>query len=282
MSETIRELAGEFRAPRNAWQGAPGSIHTDEVASKLGFKGGTIPGSVHMDQFVPMLLEVYGPKWFETGDISLHFVQATVDAEKVRAVVRPGEERARLTMFNEAGALICEGTASVNAPDPKAELVGRMEAQAAAEPGRLRILADLAVGDETGGYTLTVTEEHLEKSLKILTEPLPVYARDKVLPPSHLVSLAHGSRKHVMAKVKNSVGLFGALEVRQLKGPLHAGVEYAGRTNLLKLTESPRTENAWYDVFIADPKTGEDLASVRFMLRFMKASSPLWAEGASA
>lgn len=282
MSETVRELTGAFREPRNAWQGAPGSIHTDAVAAKLGFKGGTIPGSVHMDQFVPLLLEVYGPAWFERGDISLHFVQATVDAEPVRAVVRPGDERARLTMFNAEGALVCEGTASGSAPDPRAELVGRMEGQAPAQPGRLRILADLAVGDETGGYTLTVEDGYLAASLDRITEPLDLYARDRVLPPSHIVHLAHGSRRHVMAKVKDSVGLFGALEVRQLRGPLHAGVEYSGRTKLLKLSESPRTENAWYDVFISDPATGEDVASVRFMLRFMKASSPLWAEAAHA
>jgi hypothetical protein len=277
MGETMNELGGEFRAPRNAWQGAPGSIHTDAVASRLGFKGGTIPGSVHMDQFVPMLLQVYGAEWFERGDISLHFVQATVDAEKVRAVLRPGSERARLAMYNEEGALICEGTASDHAPDEKAELVGRMEAQTAAEPGRLRILAGLAVGDETSGYTLSVDDGYLAASLERITEPLEVYARDRVLPPSHIVHLAHGSRKHVLAKVRDSVGLFGALEVRQLKGPLHAGVAYAGRTRLLKLTESPRTENAWYDVFMADARTGEDVAAVRFMLRFMKASSPLWA-----
>ena len=46
---------------------------------------------------------------------------------------------------------------------------------------------------------------------------------------------------------------------------------------MLKLTESPKTENAWYDVDIADAATGEDVATVTFMIRFMKASSPLWA-----
>jgi len=118
----VAELAGEFRTPRNAFQQAPGSIHNDAVASKLGFKGGTVPGSVHMDQFVPMLLELYGERWFETGDISLYFTQATVDAEQVRAVVTPGSGRARLSMYNEAGAQICRGTASVEAPDSLSEL----------------------------------------------------------------------------------------------------------------------------------------------------------------
>ena len=55
--------------------------------------------------------------------------------------------------------------------------------------------------------------------------------------------------------------------------------DYVGRTTMLKITESPKTENVWYDVDIADKATGKDVASVTFMIRAMKPSSPLWAEG---
>jgi hypothetical protein len=102
----VAELAGEFRTPRNAFQQAQGSIHNDAVASKLGFKGGTVPGSVHMDQFVPMLLQTYGERWFETGGLSLYFTQATVDREEVAAQVAAGAGRARLSMHNRQGAKI--------------------------------------------------------------------------------------------------------------------------------------------------------------------------------
>jgi hypothetical protein len=276
----MSELAGDFRAPHNAFQQASGasSIHNDTVASKLGFKGGTIPGSVHMDQFVPLLLQVYGRRWFETGDMSLFFTQATIDQEKVRAVVQPGEGRAKLTMYNEADDLICEGTASDHAPDDGAELRRRILKQEPAQPGRLRILADVAVGDETSDIPLIVTEEQLAASLRTITEPLALYGDEKILPPSHLVRLAHMSRSTVLARSKSSVGLFGALEVRQYAGPLYAGRDYVGRTRMLKLSESPRTENCWYDVIIADPATGRDVACVQFLIRMMKASSPLWAE----
>ena len=41
MSEVIAagRITGEFRAPHNGFQQASASIHNDEVASKLGFKG---------------------------------------------------------------------------------------------------------------------------------------------------------------------------------------------------------------------------------------------------
>jgi hypothetical protein len=59
-------LIGPVRRPHNRYLELPGSIHNNEVASKLGFRGGTVAG-VHMDQFVPLLLDAFGPAWFETG-----------------------------------------------------------------------------------------------------------------------------------------------------------------------------------------------------------------------
>ena len=57
---------------------------------------------------------------------------------------------------------------------------------------------------------------------------------------------------------------------------MFAGRDYVGRTTMRKVTESPKTENIWYDVDIADAASGQDAASVTFMIRAMKASSPLW------
>jgi hypothetical protein len=267
---------GEFRTPRNMAQEVKGSIHDDATASKLGFRGGTVAGSIHMDQFVPGLLALYGEAWFERGSISLYFTQATVDAEPVRAVVAPGEGRARLTMYNEPGALICRGTASAQAPDSLSELSQVLQQQTAVDPAKLRILGAYKVGDELAGIPIRLEVEKLQEGLQRITEPNPLYAEQNVLPPSHVVSLSHQVRPRTLEKVGKSVGLFGALEVRQYRGPLHAGVDYVARTKMLKFSESPKAEAVWYDVVISDPKTGLDLACVQYFLRFMKASSALY------
>ncbi len=281
MADTLqgRIIEGEFRSPHNGFQQAPGSIHNDEVAAKLGFKGGTVPGSVHMDQFAPMLVQTYGADWFAHGNMSLHFTQATVDREEVKAVMEAASPRSRLTMFNREGDQVCIGTASGETRDAESEMARRMATQALASPGALRILAGYKIGDTNTGIPMRIEREALEKSLSRITERLPLYD-EGVLPPSHLVRLAHISRPTVQAKVNQSVGLFGALEIRIADGPLKAGHDYVGRTTMLKLTESPKTENAWYDVDIADAGTGKDVATVTFMIRFMKASSPLWARPA--
>jgi hypothetical protein len=276
MSETLSPdtWVGPFRTPRNAHSEAPGSIHNTSVASKLGFKGGTVAGSVHMDQFVPRLLDLYGQAWFETGGMSLYFTQATVDREDVQAAVETGEDRVRLSMFNRDGAMICQGTASA-APDAASELVGRMAGQEPVEPGRFRILAAIELGAESRGLTVTITPERLAEHLELITETIPDYA-DGVLPPSLVIGLTHQARGGAVGKATQPhVGLFGALEVQHLAGPLRAGVAYGARTRILKLTESPKTENAWYEVVL--DHDGRDVARVVYYLRFLKASSPLWA-----
>lgn len=277
MSETATVLQSDYRSPRNMHAEAAGSIHNDAVASKLGFKGGTVPGSIHMDQFVPLLVQSFGQAWFERGNISLYFTQATVDNERVRCAVEAEDGRARLSMHNEADDLICEGTASLAQPDDQSELSRRMAMQEPAAAGRLRILGDIRIGDTHRELPVRISREGLERALSVITEALPSYRDDGVLPPSQIVHLAHMTRPAVMEKQKPAVGLFGALEVRELKGPLKAETLYLARTQILKLTESPRTENVWYDVTFQDPNTREDIGAVLYCLRFMKGSSPLWA-----
>jgi hypothetical protein len=267
---------GEFRQPRNSAAEVKGSIHDDATASKLGFKGGTVAGSIHMDQFVPGLLEMYGDRWLETGTISLYFTQATVDSEAVRASVEAGDAQARLTMHNEAGAQICQGTASLG-HDPHSELARRLETQTPSDPTNLRILQAMRVGDEHRDLPIRVEPEALAKYLERITETIPAYRDRNLLPPAQVVHLAHMTRKAVLAKAAQpSVGLFGALEIEQFAGPLKAGVDYLARTKVLKFSESPKTENVWYEVVFTAKDGGPDLGRVLYLLRFMKGSSPLW------
>jgi len=82
-------IAGPLRHPRNLEQSIPGSIHEDSTARKLGLRGGTVAGSLHMEQFPPLLVEALGEEWWRTGGLSLYFKYATTG----------GEDRARMLMM---------------------------------------------------------------------------------------------------------------------------------------------------------------------------------------
>ena len=93
---------GPLWAARN-WSAdaGAGSIHDDATATELGFRGGTVAGDIHMNQFPPVLVDLFGETWFELGYLSLLFRNPTVDREEVQVfaeVPAPGATQTRVWM----------------------------------------------------------------------------------------------------------------------------------------------------------------------------------------
>src|SRR5436305_11008148 len=120
-SETLEQvterLEGAWVRPRNRWQGAENSMHTDAVAKKIGMRGGTIPGTVHLSHFAPLLTGLLGERWLERGQVSMFYTFATLDGEEVRAVVEtpvdagPLEDRQlRAWIETPDGKVVAKGT----------------------------------------------------------------------------------------------------------------------------------------------------------------------------
>ncbi len=65
---TIREgnYYGPLRAPANQMRGTEGNIHSDDDARRLGFRGGLVAGSIHMEQLAPVLVRAFGERWLES------------------------------------------------------------------------------------------------------------------------------------------------------------------------------------------------------------------------
>ena len=277
------DLAGEFRVPRNMAATRLGSIHDDATASKLGFRGGTVAGSIHMDQFPPLLTRLFGESWFGAGGLSLYFKQATVDQEPVKASarLRTGDRQARLSMTNEAGAQVCEGTATCSGPDEDSELARRMRDQEKASPLTLRILGKTRLGSMGEPVTVRFSAKALDERLETITEPLPAYRGEggwagRVLPPSCCVQLCMDIQRQRLDPAGPAVGLFGAIELQFVGGPMLADTDYQSHGEILALSESPKTENVWYRSTLSDPATGREIGRMTQYLRFMKASSALY------
>lgn len=280
-------IAGPVRRPRNLFAHAPGSIHEDATAQGLGFRAGTVAGSVHMDQFPPLLLTAFGNAWFETGSLSLYFKHATADGEEVQAfVARPertadAQVRAWLTTPDET--LAAEGTAAVGSPADASAV--RARDLRPVDPARLRILAAVQPGDSLGELMVPVNADRQRTLVEqaYLTEPLPWYSGSSpwggpIASPSTVVDLLY---RELLAPLKESigthVGLFGAIEIRFEHGPVFVDRTYRVSGEVVAVSETPRTEVLWYDSHATDD-AGERVATMRMMLREMKASSPLYAD----
>jgi hypothetical protein len=283
-------LVGPYRAPRNLASKERGSIHDDAVATKLGFRGGTVAGSIHMEQFPPILVRAFGERWFETGSLSCYFRNATLHEEHVRPLVQqpPGRDDEQVNIWMErddAGTApstqVLEGTASVGSPAEPSMLRRKL-----AEPrdaGELRILAHLSAGE-----TLEAVPSRLEfdaltqRRLDALTEPMAWYREGS---PWGAPIVNPGLLVHMMVQIQprmgvrgRAVGLYGAIETRHINGPVFMERDYEVSGKVLALGTTPKTEYVWYETLMREPG-GRDVASMLMMLRFMKASSELWAGG---
>jgi len=283
---TTHQLHGKLIQARN-WSAdaGSGSIHDDATAAKLGFRGGTVAGNIHMDQYAAVLVEAFGPTWFERGGLSLYFMNATTDGEAVRVTAdEPDRWRSpiNVAMFRDDGLQVSGGTASLY--DHSHSALQRRDLKPT-DPAALRILKPLNVGDSLGQYQIGVDTKRFAERVQagLISDPLPWYSGESpwggaICSPSLLVELLWGPpMKGLNDAIGNTggVGLFGAIEVAHHNGPVFQDRSYHVGARVAAISESPKTESLWFDSTAHD-EDGRLVASQRMMLRFMKDSSPLY------
>ena len=281
-------ITGPLRTPRNRSAHATGSIHDDATATALGFRGGTVAGSIHMDQFPPLLLTAFGPGWFETGSLSLYFRHATTDGEPVQALVeRPPEDgsdaQVRAWATTADDVLVADGTAAAGSPQQPSALYSRDLRPE--DPAELRILKALRAGDALGECRSAADGARQRAVIDggAMTEPLDWYTGASpwggpIAAPSAVVSLLYADLLHgIRDSMGQHVGLFGAIEIRFLTGPVFLDRTYRVTGEIVALSQTPKTEVMWFDSRALDDNATV-VAEMRMMLRQMKQSSPLYAE----
>ncbi|MGI9325182.1 MAG: hypothetical protein ACR2PZ_08195 [Pseudomonadales bacterium] len=282
MTDANQVVAGPIWAARN-WSAdaGEGSIHDDATAEELGFRGGTVAGDVHMNQFPPVLLQVFGQVWFERGNLSLSFKNATVDRERVQVFAEPrmaGAEQVKVWMEREDGLLVCSGTAAIGDHSNSAL---RSKDLRSCSPDKLRILKRLQAGLSLGEYDVEATpEKQFERfDANLISDPIDWYRHsspwgDVVAAPCTLIQYLWGYPMQTLGQyVGESVGLFGAIEVGHVNGPFLLNRRYQLSSEVVCVGESPQTEFVWYDT-TARNEAGEMVATMRMQSRVMKASSP--------
>lgn len=283
---TIKDgyVYGGWRAPENIWRHLTTSIHDDGTAKKVGMRGGTIPGTIHLSLFAPVMLKIFGDQWFETGSVSMYYTFATTDREKVRAVVAQPPERvddvqveARVEMPD--GKIVAKGTVSIGNPNEPSYLQG-LELKSS-DPEELRILSSFKTGYKFKHRDVSISQEEAEKGLVSITDRLEYYKGNSpwgcgILSPtaiSHLMALGY---ELTATKTLNAVAFYGATEIQHVSGPVKIGLPYEVSGEMICVGASPKTEYFWYDAILEEKESGKKVAKMRHMNRFMKASSPLY------
>jgi hypothetical protein len=295
VTTTSDVISGPVRQPRNLAAHIVGSIHDYDTATALGFRGGTVAGSVHLDQFPPLLIQAFGQPWFETGSLSLYFRHATTDGEAVQAFVgRPPagahdpQVRAWMTTRRDdsdetaaSGQLVAEGTAAVGNP-PAASALHERDLRPT-DPAQLKILKALKAGDVLGDLRAAANSDRQRSSIRngAMTEPLAWYIGESpwggpIASPSGVVGLLYTQLLADTGKAMGEhVGLFGAIEIRFRAGPVFLDRDYRVTGEVAAVSQTPRTEVLWFDSRALDDRD-QPVVEMRMMLRQMKQSSPLY------
>ena len=296
-------LCGPLRQPRQmlADQVYDGhkSIHDDAMAAGLGLRAGPIEGPTHFSQFDPLLCELFGTAWFETGCISAHYQTMVVEGEAVRAFVAlpagwpdPGARHTHLWAEKRDGTPVLTGTASVGAgPHPPSEIAQRLARLR--PPGQLVINRDLRVGQLGAGNPERVSmgfHQHmgphypfsLADKLAVITEPCPWYTPEggaaspwgRAIVPIEMISVLLGSSMD-QAGFRGrgpAVGLFAGQEIRLIRGPLFVDHPYLLEREIIALSESARTESVWVRTRVLDAESGAPVAEMILNSATLKAS----------
>jgi len=283
-------LVGQVRTALNQ---SDSSIHDPKAARRLGFRGAAVGANNHLDLFAPLLVEVYGPEWFEHGALSLYFLNVVVSGETVQAVVeRPSPRGAQTRIFarraDDPEILVCQGTASLD-DHSRSEL--RARDLKTRDDATLRLLRGVEPGRLLGRLELTAQQAFQDQLLKTgaLNEVLdwyvgpspwgtPIASLNATSAMMFRLLVGDGERHHhdrISPHLGDTLAMFGAFEIAFHRGPVFLDRPYEVEGRVVGVGDSPKTEYLWWDATARDER-GQTVVTMRHLLRFLKATSPLY------
>jgi hypothetical protein len=303
ISEQDGVLAGPPRGPKQMlsvqeYEGHA-SIHDDETARKLGFKGGTIEGPTHFSQFAPLGVAAWGERFLSNGCLSAHYRNPVFEGEEVQAFLRrpaPGATQAEIWMQRVDGTEILRGSASIGPAFPPSALEERLkELQPLADPV---VLADVRIGMLSPRIPVRMEpDQHmgalypfsLNEKLTGITEPSPWYASadnpwGRAIIPVEMISvlMQYTSRGWNFPTRGPAVGLFADQEIRLIDGPVLVGQPYEVMREVIFMSGSRRTESMWTRSTLYIAGTDHIVASMILNLATMKESYARYEEDRAA
>ena len=192
---------------------------------------------------MPLLIEYFGENWWVTGGMSVVFSEPVFDNQPVRCLLKSvSDTKVTIWMENEVGRRVVEGTASLG-EDPESEVQARLSHNLP-DP-ELRMLADVALEAPSPACPARVTDTQIAERVALTTEPLECYVTRRIAPVAPYVHAFRGVEEHIIPVTGPYVGMFGAIEVQYLAGPVVANVDYLSQGHVIALSASPKTEIVW-------------------------------------
>ena len=274
----MTRVTSGIRTPHNLSADAAGSIHDDATATQLGFRAGTVAGDTHLEQFAGVCTEAFGPAWFERGWLSLYFDNATAHLEPVEAFLDGDGDRRTAGMERPDGTAVAHGDAGLGTGSTAISERDRRPV----DPSGLRMLTRATSGRELDRKRRAPDGVDQQRRIDSgrCTVPLEWYVGSSpwggpvCSPLTSCRLLVSGVTDTIAAECGEFVGLYGAIEIRHLAGPLLVDVEYDIAGEVLCVSETPKTEVLWFTTRATPVGSTAPVAELTMMTRLLKESSP--------
>ncbi|MFW6093018.1 MAG: hypothetical protein ACODAC_03515 [Pseudomonadota bacterium] len=272
-------MAGRWCRPGAAPAEAAEAVGGEAAARQSGFTAARVPGSVHLEQFVPLLVEHFGADWWRRGVISVCFEAPVAYGEPVRSYLEPvAAGRVRIWMNGEGEELLLRGSATLGEDADSA--VRHRLAQVKPAP-ELRILAGVATGRVCPPLPVRIASGQVAARLEHISEPMRCYhdAERYGAPVAPLADLVHAMRAvepQIAAPAEAAAGAFGALEVGYRDGPALCDRDYLAEGRVLALSGGPKAEHLWYRTDLYGARDEQVVAWMITQYRLLKESSVAW------
>jgi acyl dehydratase len=179
-------VGGTTLTARNWATGSTNAIHRDDVAARLGFGGGLVPGVGLFAYLVGPAVEAFGPGWLAEGRLEARFLAPVYDGEQVTASL---DDDGQVCLVGPDGQVRATGTASpVPTPPPDPASFG---APTPPDPRPAAADVDWPPGTPLGAVGWTFSAKKRADHLERLGQGDLPWLPDRTAHPGHLLELAN-------------------------------------------------------------------------------------------
>ncbi len=267
----------------NVHAGVTGAVQSDETARRVGFSGGVVRGTIHVQQFPRVLLSAFGQRWFEVGGVAVMFIKPTMHGDRVRIGMQAPEldgadEQVQIWVEREDGLHLVNGTAQLGSP--RGASLARQMVMNTHGADQCRILAGLAVGTVTERVPVRLDSGLLAAEPSMAMAPADWYRSSSpwggaIANPAQVPTAAGSSSEELGLRTLGVVSMLGSQEVKYEAGPVFLDHDYESESELVAVGSSPKSEYSWHESRLLEPG-GRLVARTLTQTRHLKRSSPLW------
>lgn len=268
-NQTVAVHEGVWRRLANISAGRKGSIHDDDAAREMGFRGGFVPGSTVGQAAMPAIIARLGQRWMEGGWYRFKFVRPVYVDEQVREVGSAPLADGTLPLRVEArdGRLCCDGAAGLGATLP-------WDPAEDGTHGAGEVFPAMTIGQAFAPSELHVAADEAAAMIAAAGDPTPWYESGSpwggpLIPPERLMNAALNA---IRGEIRTDESIrnpgMWAEHAIAIEQPLFAGRTYTLTEHLADKGLSGRTAYADFQFEVAD-QSGARCATGRHKIKWI-------------